>query len=431
MMTAGPTLAAFVDTPLEAERDDAAMLFAGLRELSMDGEGVTRGSYSEVETRAIKFLEAFALEEGLVVSRDAGQNTYFSLPEDQDAERYVLVGSHIDSVPQGGNYDGAAGIVAGILCLVHARRAAIRFVRPVKVVAIRGEESAWFGLCYMGSMAMLGQLSGESLRAPHRETGNSLESYMVQVGVDIEAVKQGMPLIDPENIEAYLELHIEQGPVLMETNQPLAVVSGIRGNIRHRTIRCLGEPGHSGAVPREFRHDAVFAVSSLLMRLDDHWKTLLAHGGDLVVTSGIISTNQQEHAMSRIPGDVVFSFEARSEHRDVLKTVGSLLESEAKIVERERRVSFKFDEQVSSTPAVLDAEVVKDLKNAVSSYGEEPFVMASGAGHDAAVFANRGIPSGMIFVRNQNGSHNPHEAMELDDFIPATSVLYTYLAGDR
>lgn len=407
----------------------AEELFAGLREISSDGEGVKRPSYSVVETRALEFLEHYALNHGLVVRYDGGGNAIFSLPEDADAEKFVLVGSHIDSVPNGGNYDGAAGIVAGIICLLKARHEGVRFERSVKVIALRGEESAWFGLCYIGSRALLGQLQPQELQAPHRETGRPLIEYLEQVGADVARIRAQQPLMDISGVEAYLELHIEQGPVLVELDKPLAVVSGIRGNFRHRAIHCIGEAGHSGAVPRQYRHDSVFAVASLLMRVDDHWKTILEHGGDLVVTTGIVSTNNNEHAMSRIPGDVEFSFEARSEHQDVLDAVHALLESEAKNIERERQVGFKLDPVVSSSAARMDLNIVEQLKQAAIRSDQEPYVMPSGAGHDAAVFANAGVPTGMIFVRNQNGSHNPCEAMEIGDFNKATGVLYSHLKG--
>ena len=163
------------------------------------------------------------------------------------------------------------------------------------------------------------------------------------------------------------------------------------------------------------------------MRLDDHWKTMIEHGADLVITCGIIHTNYKEHAMSRIPGEATFSFEARSEHQDVLETMERLLLSEAKVIERERKVVFQFDECIYNAPAELDSLIISNLKHSAENLGIEPYVMASGAGHDAAVFANTGISSGMLFVRNQHGSHNSQEAMEMEDFNAAVGVLFHYL----
>lgn len=402
-------------------------LFHQLKELSHDGVGITRASYSETETLALNMLKEFAESHGLFVQIDPAQNYIFSIKEYHESQDYRLIGSHIDSVPEGGNYDGAAGIISGILCLVRAKKEQITFKTPVKVIALRGEESAWFGHCYLGSKAIFGQLNNDILQAKHRDTGKELEIYMKAVGVDLPLLKQGKVLLNKNRIKEYLEVHIEQGPVLVERNKPIAIVSGIRGNIRYQSIHCLGEAGHSGAVPREYRHDAVFSVANLLVRLDDHWKTLNSHNSDLVLTSGIMSTNQHEHAISRIPGDVTFSFEARSEYPDILKTVENILKSEAQSIERERNVKFQFDKKISSRPALLDNKIAENLKLSAIKCGLEPFVTPSGAGHDAAIFVNEGIPAGMIFIRNQHGSHNPYEEMDLSDMLEANEVLYHYL----
>jgi len=407
--------------------DYATTLFEQLKVLSYDGVGITRPSYSERETSALNILKEFAESHGLVVDKDPAQNYIFSTENYPDSQKYRLIGSHIDSVPEGGNYDGAAGIISGILCLIKAKKNNITFKTPVKVIALRGEESAWFGHCYLGSKALFGQLTNDALKAEHRETKASLASCMEAVGIDTVALKKGQPLIKKDMIKEYIEVHIEQGPVLVKINKPVAIVSGIRGNVRYQSIHCLGEAGHSGAVPREYRHDAVFSVANLLVRLDNHWKTLNSHNSDLVLTSGIMSTNEHEHAISRIPGDVVFSFEARSEHSDVLTTVESLLKSEAQSIERERLVQFKFDKKISSKPALLDRRMINNLKQSAIECGVEPFVIPSGAGHDAAIFANEGIPTGMIFIRNQHGSHNPYEAMDVEDMLIANDILYQYL----
>ena len=264
----------------------AANLFGEIASLTADGEGVNRPAYSEAETRALTRLGDFARGHGLAVDNDAGQNALFSLPEDADADRYVLIGSHADSVPAGGNFDGLAGIVAGLLCLVRALREGIRFHQPVKVIALRGEESAWFGHSQIASKALLGILKGSELRSIHKGDGRTLDEHMNAIGVDMSRVRKNVPLVNLESLFGYIELHIEQGPLLIEKNLPAAAVSGIRGNFRYKKIRCIGEPGHSGAVPREFRKDPVLAIVDLLLRLDENWLAVLQGGGDLVFTCG-------------------------------------------------------------------------------------------------------------------------------------------------
>lgn len=148
-----------------------------------------------------------------------------------------------------------------------------------------------------------------------------------------------------------------------------------------------------------------------------------------MLTSGIVSTDPKRHAMSRIPDEVGFSLDIRSQSQDVLDAMTILLKEEINDIECERRVKFDLDPAHITPPALMDTEVVKNLEKAMSRIGLKPTTMASGGGHDAAIFANAGIPTAMIFVRNQNGSHNPLEAMKTEDFLAGTSIIYEHLTG--
>ena len=319
--------------------------------------------------------------------------------------------------------------MAGLLCLIARQREGVVDAVPTKVVAFRGEESAWFGKAYVGSSALLGKLSEADLELPHRETGKPLREYMAAVGADVSAIAQQQVLCDLSRIKTYLELHIEQGPVMVAREMPVAVVSGIRGNIRHNKVVCLGDAQHSGVVPRWLRRDAMFAVADLIMRMDEHWRVLLERGTDLVVTTGIVQTDAAEHSITRVPGRVTFSFEVRSKSTDTLEAFYQLMRAECKAIARERGVQFEFDRRLLSEPATMDAGICERLSDACREVGVSFEVIPSGAGHDAFLFANAGIPSGMLFVRNQHGSHNPHEAMEIDDFMKGVQVLSDTLGG--
>lgn len=407
----------------------AEQLFTDLRRLGDDGVGITRDSYGEGENAAASYLTEWAGHQGLAVTRDRAANLIFTLPDDIDDAgdagdaSATWIGSHLDSVPQGGNYDGLAGIVAGLLCLVEQRRSQRHPVTPVRVLALRGEESAWFGRAYMGSSALFGKLNDADLAMPHRTHGRSLAACMAQAGADVDAIRDGAMLFDASRAKAWLELHIEQGPVMVARNMPVAIVPGIRGNVRHNRVSCVGEAGHSGAVPRWLRHDAMFAVADLITRLDEHWRALLERGIDLVVTTGIVGTDPAEHAISRIPGKVDFSLEVRSQSTDTLDVFYELMRTECRAIERDRGVRFVFDRRLSSPPAIMDAHVSSLLVDACRTLDLPQERVPSGAGHDAAIFANAGIPSGMVFVRNVNGSHNPLESMDLDDFMRGVQVL--------
>jgi N-carbamoyl-L-amino-acid hydrolase len=331
-------------------------------------------------------------------------------------------------VPQGGNFDGGAGVVAGLLCLIRLLNERPSAPSPVRVLIMRGEESAYYGRANIGSRALFGLLLPTDLNAKRRGNGRTLREALQGAGADIGAIAEGAQLFANKLASAYLELHIEQGPVMVARELPTAIVTGIRGNLRHRRLVCRGEAGHSGTVPRWLRRDAVFAVSDLLMRLDEHWNRLLERGLDLVITIGVCGTDTERHAISRIPAEVYFSFEVRSQSYETLEGFYELFRSECRAVSDQRRVSFEFDERIYTEPAKMDETIIKRLQQYSERLKLPTELLASGAGHDAAVFAISGIPSGMIFVRNSNGSHNPDEAMTIDDFMCGVELMYAFAA---
>lgn len=404
-------------------KDWARELFARLHEMSFDGVGISRATYGDGETGAMKLMADVASREGLEVEYDAAANLVISLPGAAVDRPVAATGSHLDSVPQGGNYDGAAGVIAGLMGLVHLKRAGIVPERTLRVYALRGEESAWFGKCYLGSMSLFGKFDPADFELTQSASGETLAACMAQSGADVERIRRGEPIASPHDIACFVELHIEQGPVMVARNIPVGVVTGIRGNVRHPRAVCRGEAAHSGAVPRWLRHDAVFAVSEFVTRLDRHWEALLEQGQDLVVTLGILGTNPAEHAMSRVPGEVRFSLEYRSQSTDVLTGFEELVKEEGASIGRSRGVTFDFGPAVPTAPAIMDDRLVAHF-DAVCERLEIPHErLPSGAGHDASIFANEGVPTTMIFIRNEHGSHNPAEAMEYDDFFLGAEVL--------
>ena len=404
----------------------AVKIFDDLANLTKSNKGVTRDSYGSGENRALKYLKNLASELGFLIEIDEAANLIFSINDSKD-EPYVLIGSHVDSVPGGGNFDGLAGVVAGFIILTEIKEKKIKTKFPIKVLALRGEESAWFGTNYIGSKAIFGLLTDNDLTSKHREKDLTLKDAMSLSGANIKKIKLSKKLINKKKIKAFIELHIEQGPTLIDRNWPAAIVTGIRGNFRYRKISCEGTAGHSGTTPRWLRQDSVFASAELISRMDDHWTTILQHGGDLVLPSGIFHTDFSHHAMSRIPGELFFSFEARSQDPETLLALEGLLKSECKTIERDRGVKFKFDEMIKSVPAELDKNIINKLLEAAKKDGLQDAIIPSGAGHDAAIFATEGIPTGMIFVRNYNGSHNPDEKMEIKDFMVGVTILKNFI----
>jgi N-carbamoyl-L-amino-acid hydrolase len=315
-------------------------------------------------------------------------------------------------VPQGGNFDGAAGVVAGLCVLSGLRKAGVVPPCDLAVMAIRAEESAWFDIAYLGSAGAFGLLDPACLSIPRSDNRRSLESTLTSQGFDPHAIRERRRLLEPSQIRAYLELHIEQGPTLVDKGLPAAVVTGIRGCKRFRNARCVGEYAHSGAVSRPYRHDAVAATVAFLHHMETVWMRQETAGADLVLTAGELYTDPAMHGPSKIAGETHFVLDLRSLSDATMNEVAAEARDAAIRAGDAYRVRIDLGATSDSPPAVMDGR----LRSRLMSLLDRPFEMASGAGHDAAVFAKLGIPTAMIFVRNEHGSHNPDEAMSLGDF---------------
>jgi N-carbamoyl-L-amino-acid hydrolase len=402
----------------------AETFFSELRQRTVDAPGVTRASYGEGEQIAHDMARAWAQELQLCAETDFAGNLYMTLPGRDRSLPKVMMGSHMDSVPHGGNYDGAAGVVAGLAALQRLRRLGVAPRRDVTVMAIRAEELSWFPAPYIGSRAAFGLLPGKVLDEVVRfDTGQSLGAHLKQLGYDPDSIRGGNRYLEVSGIHAYIEVHIEQGPQLVQWNKRCAVVTGIRGNYRYKHCRVLGEYAHAGAMPRADRRDALLAAVEFARELDRMWARREAAGEDLVCTIGQFYTDPAVHTITKIPGEVRFTMDYRSESEAVLATCHTELEHDAARISKERGVSVELGERTHAPAALMDKELVALAQRCARELGIDAPRMASGAGHDCAIFAKQGVPSAMIFIRNFHSSHNPKEEMALEDFAEATRVL--------
>jgi len=397
----------------------AASLFDALSAATRQGRGIVRDSYGAGEQAAHDLVRGAAEAMGLEIGIDALGNLSMTLPGRDRAAPRIVMGSHLDSVPQGGNFDGAAGVVAGLCVLSGMRRAGYVPGCDLTAMGIRAEESAWFDIAYLGSGGAFGLLDPACLSIARSDNGRSLETTLRERGFDPAVIRERRRLLDPARIRAYLELHIEQGPTLVARGLPAAVVSGIRGCKRFRNARCIGEYAHSGAVDRPYRHDAVAATVALLHQMESVWLRQLQAGADLVFTSGELFTDAALHGPSKIAGETRFVLDIRSLSGETMEALAAEARAAAARTSEAYRVSIELGATSDSPPAVMDPRLRARLMRLL----DQPFEMASGAGHDAAVFAKVGIPCGMIFVRNEHGSHNPDEAMSMDDFAVGARAL--------
>ncbi len=402
----------------------AKKIFDDIRAMSADVQGVTRQAFSAKETEVLDYLTKIGQSLQLEITPDRAGNVWMTLPGKDRSLPAFVAGSHVDSVPQGGNYDGLAGVTAALTVAWWMRQTGFQPVRDYTVLMMRGEESSFFGKAYMGSLGMLGKLTAKDLALKIRDGSCTLAEAMQSCGIDTGAVSGGKPLVDIDRIAAFVELHIEQGPTLDAQKEARAgIVTGIRGNIRHKAVRILGEAAHSGATDKPYRHDALMAFTDWMQRVDRAWDRWLIQGEDLVFTVGVLKMASSA-AISVIPGEVTFSVDIRSLSADTVKRFHDLMQKYGEEVASERGVKIEYDPALVTAPSGVDAALSDRLETSAKAEGIPCMRLASGAGHDSAVLGNNGIPVAMIFVANQLGSHNPHEAMKMEDFMQGTDILW-------
>ncbi len=363
------------------------------------GTSVSRLGLSADEQQARELVGGWLAVRGAEVRRDAAANLFARFPGQGET---VLVGSHLDSVPEGGRFDGALGVLCAVEAVESLVDAKVKTRRPIEVVAWADEEGARFGVGLFGSTAAFGRLA--------RGVGDRRDRDGVSIAEALRALgEHGDPAaarLDPKDLAAYLELHIEQGPRLETAGLPLGIVSDIVG-IYHARVAIRGRADHAGATVMSARADALAAASEIVLAVERIARSRTQSVG----TVGEIAV--RPGAKNVVPGECVFSLDLRAarDHDDLVREVLNAVTSIAKA----RGVEASVDDlaRVPTTP--LDPKIREVLKRATKSVGVEAPLLVSGAGHDAQNPALSGVPTGMIFVRSSGGSHTPREFASIDD----------------
>jgi N-carbamoyl-L-amino-acid hydrolase len=356
-------------------------------------------------------------------------NLFMTLAGKDQSSPRLMTGSHLDSVANGGNFDGAAGVIAGLVAIRGLQRLGLQPGCDITAVAIRAEESVWFQVSYIGSRAAFGLLPEGALEARRVDTGRTLAEHMADCGADIDAVRRGVASLDAKSIKGFVELHIEQAPQLVEAGIPVAIGTGVPGNFRYPAVRILGEYAHVG-LPRRFRRDAVLAASDLAVGLDDIWRKNDAADRPMAFTIGRFHTDPKEHALTKVAGELTLSLDVRAYDETHLRELEDAVHKLAREIGQRRGVHVELGARTSADVAPSHPAVVAKLTAAAKALDIATMPLASPASHDTATFTVAGVPSAMLFVRNANGSHNPREAMEIDDFLLGAAILTGWLAAD-
>jgi beta-ureidopropionase / N-carbamoyl-L-amino-acid hydrolase len=418
--------AAAVRAAVAAQRDLATLLFDQLRRDGLDDPGVTRDPYGPGEQRAHASMAAAAERLGLLIAHDAAVNLYMTQPGRDRGAPSVVIGSHLDSVPHGGNFDGAAGVVAGLVALAALQQLGLQPANDITVMGIRAEESIWFQVSYIGSRAALGTLPEGAMNVARVDNGRTLAEHVAECGGDPDVLRAGRRFLDPARLRAYLELHIEQAPSLVEAGKAVGICTGIPGNFRYPAALIEGSHDHVG-LPRRFRRDAAIAGAEFAIGLDRIWEEHEARGVPMAATLGRFHTDMQAHGLTIVPGAFHFSLDVRAYDEAVLADLECRVDALIAGIEQRRGVAFHLGAKARAAVGPVDPAIKVALMEGAAALGTPILELGSPASHDAAAFAAAGVPMGMIFVRNENGSHNPREAMALDDFLAATQVLTHWL----
>lgn len=399
-------------------------LFEELRAGSFDPAtaGVCRDTYGKGEQFAHELMATHARALGLTVWHDHLCNTYMVWPGKNRDLPCVLIGSHLDSVHAGGNFDGAAGVVAGLVAIDMLKAQDIELERDVVVMGIRAEESMWFQHSYIGSRGALGMLDPKVLDHRRIDTGRTLAQHLTESGGDPMAVRQARPALTTQQIEAFFEVHIEQAPSLAADGYPVAVGTAIPGNIRYAQARIVGEYGHVG-LPRRFRRDAALAGADLFVAMQAFWEQEDEAGRPMAFTIGEFHTDPARHGLTIVAGEFRFSIDMRAYDPQHLEAIEGRFLQIIREIEQRRGVRFELGPRSSAPVALADAALSQNLRDVARDLDIACTDLLSPASHDAAAFCAAGVPYGFIFIRNANGSHHPDEFMDEDDFLLATRML--------
>lgn len=353
--------------------------------------------------------------------QDFAGNQWVRFPSEQENAKRLILGSHIDTVPNGGKYDGILGVVAPLVLLKHFAQIGVKFDFHIDVVGFGDEEGTRFGTTLLGSSAISGKWQSR-WRELTDENGVTLAQAMYDFGLDVSKVSEAQ--IDSNQVLAYLELHIEQGPVLEEKSLPISAVNGIAG-ARRFEITVEGHAGHAGTVPMNLRADPLVIVSQWVTEVSSRAKATCGSDYPVVATVGRLEVSPG--AVNVIPGKVELTLDIRSISDDARDELSDELFKTLENKAEHNGLQLRVIQTHNASSVVCDSRLTNSLSNIVKNITGEPTVLTSGAGHDAMALADI-VPTTMMFVRCKGGvSHHPDESVEPDDVAVALQALERFV----
>lgn len=375
--------------------------------------GISRFPYSKEHAQAVRLVAGWMEEAGLAAGCDDFGNLVGTLSGLRSAEGWpaIVVGSHLDTVPSGGMFDGALGVIAGVEIAQALREAGRTLDHALVVVGFAVEEGCAFGVGALASRYAVGDLPRSWFDALRGYDGRTL-------GESIQSFTPGLPSVRiPRSIGAYLELHVEQGPVLWRTGRRAAAVSVIAG-IARAAVVVEGKANHAGTTPMSDRRDALAGAAEFLLAVRSLAE---AAGAPTVGTVGSLSVSPG--ALNVVPGEVELKAEFRSTDGAQLRRLCGEAEEELRRIGLRHGLDCRIDRWDVRDPVPLDSAVHEAIQAAIAESGCDPYPMPSGAGHDAMALASR-VPAGMVFVPSVGGiSHSSREQTSWEDVSLGAEVL--------
>lgn len=394
----------------KAEFDDISKFGA------LSGGGITRLAFSKEEKEAREYLKRIILKSGMSIREDEVGNIFarFDKVENPNLSA-VSVGSHIDSVPNGGAYDGTLGVMAGLEAIRSIKENSKNLKRPLELIVFACEESSRFKMATVGSKILSNKLDIQKLHELKDKDGISLFEAMQNFGLNPSNLKNS--ILKNSTYKSYLELHIEQGPVLENKNIPVGIVTGIAAPIRYE-LTIEGRADHSGATPMNMRKDALVCASKIIVGIENlakSYKTAVATVGYANATPGVLNV---------IPGKCVIGIDIRDIDKDMLYELDEKICTLIKNTCKDGNFEFNLVNLTRDIPVKLDEDVVNLIEEIAKKLDIPTLKLPSGAGHDAMHMPLIADMVGMIFVPCKDGiSHNIKESVNFEDAVKATEIL--------
>ena len=397
------------------QRERLVKDFEAMAQLTAPGEGINRLAFTDADWAGRQYIIDRMTDAGLSVEMDDFGNVIgYKIGKKPDLP-VVMVGSHTDSVPNGGNYDGVVGVLSAIEVIRSMTDDGYKHDHTIAVVSFMCEESGRFGDATLGSKAMRGELTLQDLHRLVDKQGVSLYEALKGRNLNPDGIEE-MEYIRP--VKSFTEIHIEQGKVLEHEQKTIGIVTGIAAPERfYVTIR--GNADHSGATPMNLRHDALCGASKIILGIEEI--ASMQEVPPVVGTVGVVEV--MPGAMNVIPGAVKLGVDIRSISKAARNSVVTLVKEFIDITAEKRGLSYTIETIAQDHPVEMHPAMIREIEEAVKSVGVEYMTIPSGAGHDAMHWAEV-VPTGMIFIPCRDGiSHNPAEFAEMDDIVTGAEVL--------